>query len=706
MATNKYINIVVDSKKAESNVNSLDRSMVGLGGSSDGVTKSMLSLSKVALAVSSAISASVVTRYADAFKSLQNQLRQTTSTYKELNVLTKDILDISNRSRAEIGATSDLYTQLALSTESLNLSTAEQLRLTETITKSFAVSGKTAAESAGAIRQLGQALGSGALRGDEFNSIAEGAPEILRALQRELGLTSGELRAFAATGGITAEVLVGALGNAAEVIDDKMSRSVQTFAQATTEADNNFTIFIGKVDEATGISSAFGSSMVETSRTVLGLTDDAIALIDSVRAVGAVWLASAEQVRSGASGIGDAYTSEMGALVATTDATVDFLIDAFKNIAPNIKASVQIAVVELTSFIDEIRLKIAEFNADTAFISEAVGGLSQENADIFLENLKTEIEARRSVKAEVINGFLEEREAATRNYDERIAQIESERAARAAASDVSSAPKTSGSESVIADSEFQSKLEEETQQLRLNLQLRQAIRDEFITYDQARAIEVATNKLANQQATFDAEILKLGENEAAKAELLATFREAQKLAVAEFELSLTDIVSEESERRNQIKQREATQAIGTYSNYANAAISLESAFGSKSEKAQKRRRKAAVIIDTAAGIGRAFAENNFYVALGMSAAIAANGIAQIAAINSASSAPQSNVSAGGIPSDSAAAPSAPTSSTVIDFRARPGQSFTADDVRDILGSVEGVTLINNGLENARRLGEI
>ncbi|MGB3751568.1 MAG: tape measure protein, partial [Arcobacteraceae bacterium] len=267
-------------------------------------------------------------------------------------------------------------------------------------------------------------------------------------------------------------------------------------------------------------------------------------------------------------------------------------------------------------------------------------------------------------------------------------------------------PTGDGSGAVIADSEFQSKLEEETQQLRLNLQLRQAIRDEYITYDQARAIEVATNKLASQQATFDAEILKLGENEAAKAELLATFREAQKLAVAEFELSLTDIVSEESERRNQIKQREATQAIGTYSNYANAALSLESAFGSKSEKAQKRRRKAAVIIDTAAGIGRAFAENNFYVALGMSAAIAANGIAQIAAINSASSAPQSNVSAGGIPSDSAAAPSAPASSTVIDFRARPGQSFTADDVRDILGSVEGVTLINNGLENARRLGEI
>ena len=53
------------------------------------------------------------------------------------------------------------------------------------------------------------------------------------------------------------------------------------------------------------------------------------------------------------------------------------------------------------------------------------------------------------------------------------------------------------------------------------------------------------------------------------------------------------------------------------------------------KKANKRRRRVGVIVDTAAGIGRAFAENNFYTALGISALIAANGAAQLSAINSA-----------------------------------------------------------------------
>ena len=73
------------------------------------------------------------------------------------------------------------------------------------------LSGATAQESSNAFTQLAQALGSGALRGDEFNSISEQVPGILTAISKETGVAQGSLRKFAAEGGITSDIVIKAL---------------------------------------------------------------------------------------------------------------------------------------------------------------------------------------------------------------------------------------------------------------------------------------------------------------------------------------------------------------------------------------------------------------------------------------------------------------------------------------------------------------
>ena len=281
MATTKYIDIKLRTKSAETSADKLNGKMKGLGATADKTSNSFGVLSKVAAAVGTAIVTGQITRYADAYTSLQNQVRQTTKSTEELTQRTKDLLDISNRSRAGITSTSELYTQLVLSTENLNLSTEEQLRLTETITKSFLVSGKSAAESAGSIRQLGQAFAAGVLRGDEFNSIAENAPEIMRALQRSLKLTQGELRDLAATGGITAKILVDALGQAASVIDTKFNDSTATMAQNIEVANNNLTEFIGSSTTVQNVMGGLGGAIVTASENISTIASGA-AVVASV----------------------------------------------------------------------------------------------------------------------------------------------------------------------------------------------------------------------------------------------------------------------------------------------------------------------------------------------------------------------------------------------------------------------------------------
>ena len=72
------------------------------------------------------------------------------------------------------------------------------------------LSGASAQEQAGAMRQLTQALGSGVLRGDEFNSISEQMSAVLKPIADQLGVNVGALRDMAAQGKITKDVVVAA----------------------------------------------------------------------------------------------------------------------------------------------------------------------------------------------------------------------------------------------------------------------------------------------------------------------------------------------------------------------------------------------------------------------------------------------------------------------------------------------------------------
>jgi tape measure domain-containing protein len=100
------------------------------------------------------------------------------------------------------------------------------------------ISGSTAVEAENAFRQLSQALGSGALRGDEFNSIAEQVPRILTAISQETGVAQGKLREYAADGKITADVVIGALQRIEKDGADQLAEALGGPEQAIKDFQN------------------------------------------------------------------------------------------------------------------------------------------------------------------------------------------------------------------------------------------------------------------------------------------------------------------------------------------------------------------------------------------------------------------------------------------------------------------------------------
>src|SRR5690606_3612868 len=138
------------------------------------------------------------------------------------------------------------------------------LEFTDKIALSLRVSGQSAAESSGALLQLSQALGSGVVRAEEFNSILEGALPIAQAAAaglEEAGGSVSKLRALVIDGKVSSEAFFRAFEAGATILDDKVAGATLTAAQQFEQLQNALIDAAGKMDEATGLSDALALAL-------------------------------------------------------------------------------------------------------------------------------------------------------------------------------------------------------------------------------------------------------------------------------------------------------------------------------------------------------------------------------------------------------------------------------------------------------------
>lgn len=101
--------------------------------------------------------------------------------------------------------------------------------------------GLSSAEASSVFTQLSQALGSGTLRGDEFNRMAESMPAILGVVAKELGVSQNALRGMAADGKISADVVVSGLKKVADAggnLDDFLDPSTKAMNELAKNTED------------------------------------------------------------------------------------------------------------------------------------------------------------------------------------------------------------------------------------------------------------------------------------------------------------------------------------------------------------------------------------------------------------------------------------------------------------------------------------
>ena len=196
--------------------------------------------------------------FSDASSNITAKLDLATAKFGNLAQAQKDVRDIAASSRADLEATTSLYSSMALQAQALGISQQQVATATSTVGKALKISGADAAASSSAIRQLGQALGSGKLSGDEFASIAEASPRLMQLFADAVGKPRGELKKLASEGKLTADVLVKGLTDPKLVagIEKEFGKIPVTFADVRTALSNSMVDIAGAISKGLGAGSS------------------------------------------------------------------------------------------------------------------------------------------------------------------------------------------------------------------------------------------------------------------------------------------------------------------------------------------------------------------------------------------------------------------------------------------------------------------
>jgi tape measure domain-containing protein len=234
-------------------------------------TATVFTLRNAFITLSGALAVRQVIAYADSYTEVQNALRVAGVGTEELSEVTTRLFDVASRTRAPIAAMADLYRATGLAATELGLSQQEILEITEVVGNALRVSGTSAQEAAGGLRQLGQALGSGRVQAEEFNGVLDGIPALAQAMARHIDGAGGSvsrLRQLIAEGAVSSRDLLEAIQDSTAELAALASTAETTVSMAMITLNNALVELAGTTDDSTGATGRLADAIEGLAETM------------------------------------------------------------------------------------------------------------------------------------------------------------------------------------------------------------------------------------------------------------------------------------------------------------------------------------------------------------------------------------------------------------------------------------------------------
>ncbi|ETT05067.1 tail length tape measure protein [Providencia alcalifaciens F90-2004] len=230
----------------------------------DSAEKSMLSFSKAALAVSSAISVGAVVNMVDQWGQvaarIKMALKSVEGDIEKYASIQERFLEISNRNGKAIEDTQLLYVGAATSMQELGYSTEQTVDYIESLSSSLTANAASANETQSMINALNKAMVSGKVAGENWNSIMNATPTLIGDIAKQLSIMRGgvkvteqDVKKLAADGKISFQLFADAVIRAKEANNAMADSMDNTVADGFTKLTNSAKAYFGELNQGLGI---------------------------------------------------------------------------------------------------------------------------------------------------------------------------------------------------------------------------------------------------------------------------------------------------------------------------------------------------------------------------------------------------------------------------------------------------------------------
>ena len=274
----KFLKINADTTQARANILGLQNSMQSLANGAKMVGQALVA----AFAVDRIIAfTQAIQKSADEMMNLDGRLRTITSTDEERFAIEDRLYDLSQQNRQGMKEMGNLYFKIANGTKKYGFNTDDFMRATDIVSKSLTIGGASTAEAQSTILQLGQALGSGFLMGDELNSLNENAQPLMQKIAEYFGKDIGELKEMGSQRELKSEDIMRAILSAGEKMDEEFSKMPTTIGQSFQQIENLWNRFTQRLERGTGVFSFIAKVISNNVMYISGVINDLFTLMDS-----------------------------------------------------------------------------------------------------------------------------------------------------------------------------------------------------------------------------------------------------------------------------------------------------------------------------------------------------------------------------------------------------------------------------------------
>jgi len=199
---------------------------------------------------------------ADSMQSLEARIGMLPQTLGDVGDAFNEVGQHALATRTPLAAYGTLYTRLGNAAKAYITDQKELLQVTDTIANSLVVGGATAQEASSAMLQFAQALGAGALAGEEFRAMGEATPQYMDQLAEAMGFPREQLKKMASDGKLTSKLVIEATKKMSDYFERRAKQMPMSIGQAYSDIGTRFGIMVQNMNRDSKVVTKIAEFMI------------------------------------------------------------------------------------------------------------------------------------------------------------------------------------------------------------------------------------------------------------------------------------------------------------------------------------------------------------------------------------------------------------------------------------------------------------